>query len=160
LANFALAIAFWILCVIVFYPFFYFPSDKKISLQLFSNGQQVLRKQLKENRAPRKSLPNGKCGIIICRMAKSINPDDLLTVAQAADERGTSRQAINYLVRQGKLETVEIAGRRFITRKALAEYTPDPGGRPPSQTTPEKAATGAAKAGNGTSTGKKKGGKK
>jgi hypothetical protein len=26
---------------------------------------------------------------------------------------------------------VEIAGRRFVTRKALAEYTPDPGGRPP-----------------------------
>jgi hypothetical protein len=33
-------------------------------------------------------------------------------------------------VRQGKLETVEIAGRRFIARKVLAEYTPDPGGRP------------------------------
>ena len=64
-------------------------------------------------------------------MSKSINPDELLTVTQAADERGTTRQAINYLVRQGKLATVEIAGRRFVTRKALAEYTPDPGGRPP-----------------------------
>ena len=68
-------------------------------------------------------------------MANNINPDDLLTVAQAAQERGTTRQAINYLVRQGKLETVEIAGRRFVSRKALAEYVPDPGGRPPKQAT-------------------------
>ncbi len=72
----------------------------------------------------------GEIGFIICRMAKSINPDEMLTVTQAAEERGTTRQAINYLVRQGKLETVEIAGRRFIARKVLAEYTPDPGGRP------------------------------
>ncbi len=64
-------------------------------------------------------------------MVKSINPDELLTVSQAAEERGTTRQAINYLVRQGKLATVEIAGRRFVTRKALAEYAPNPGGRPP-----------------------------
>ncbi len=64
-------------------------------------------------------------------MAKSINPDELLTVAQAAEERGRTRQAINYLVRQGKLETIEIAGRRFIARQALAEYVPDAGGRPP-----------------------------
>lgn len=92
-------------------------------------------------------------------MANSINPDELLTVAQAAGERGTTRQAINYLVRQGKLETVEIAGRRFITRKALAEYTPDPGGRPP-QPAPEKRATERRRASNGSSTGKKKGGRK
>ncbi len=77
-----------------------------------------------------KSLSFGGIKFIICRMSKSINPDELLTVAQAADERGTTRQAINYLVRQGKLATVEIAGRRFVTRKVLAEYTPDPGGRP------------------------------
>ena len=71
-------------------------------------------------------------------MTKSINPDELLTVSQAADERGTTRQAINYLVRQGKLETVEIAGRRFITRRALAQYVPDPGGRPPKEKTEEE----------------------
>ncbi len=86
---------------------------------------------MKEKFARRKSLSFGAIGFIICRMSKSINPDELLTVTQAADERGTTRQAINYLVRQGKLATVEIAGRRFVTRKALAEYTPDPGGRPP-----------------------------
>jgi hypothetical protein len=64
-------------------------------------------------------------------MTKSINPDDLLTVTQAAAERGTTRQAINYLIRQGKLETVEIAGKRFISRRTLAVFTPELGGRPP-----------------------------
>jgi hypothetical protein len=64
-------------------------------------------------------------------MAKSIDPDELLTVTQAAAERGTTRQAINYLIRHGKLETVEIAGKRFISRRTLAAFTPDTGGRPP-----------------------------
>jgi hypothetical protein len=90
-------------------------------------------------------------------MSKSINPDELLTVTQAADERGTTRQAINYLVRQGKLLTVEIAGRRFITRKALAEYTPDPGGRPKSSPDTQKPATAPPRASNGSSAGKKGG---
>jgi hypothetical protein len=62
--------------------------------------------------------------------AKKINPDELLSVSQAAEVRGTSRQAINYLVRLGKLPTIYIAGKRFITRQALEAYTPDPGGRP------------------------------
>ena len=87
-------------------------------------------------------------------MTKSINPDELLTAAQAAAERGTTRQAINYLVRQGKLETVEIAGRRFITRRALAEYVPDTGGRPP------KAASAEQRGRNGHATREQKRGRK
>jgi hypothetical protein len=64
-------------------------------------------------------------------MTKSIDPDELLTVTQAAAERGTTRQAINYLIRHGKLEVVEIAGKRFVSRRILASFTPAPGGRPP-----------------------------
>jgi len=64
-------------------------------------------------------------------MTKSIDPDELLTVAQAAAERGTTRQAINYLIRQGKLEIVDIAGKRFISRQTLAAFKPGSGGRPP-----------------------------
>jgi hypothetical protein len=62
-----------------------------------------------------------------------IDADDLLTVAQAAERRGTTRQAINYLVRQGKLSVVDIAGRRFLRRQDLDAFTPDTGGRPPKQ---------------------------
>jgi excisionase family DNA binding protein len=59
-----------------------------------------------------------------------IDTEDLLTVSQAAEERGVSRQAINHLIRQGKLKAVEIAGKNFISRKALSEFEPDKGGRP------------------------------
>ena len=75
-----------------------------------------------------------------------IDTEELLTVSQAADERGTTRQAINYLIRQGKLATVEIAGRRFVSRRELSTFTPDRGGRPPKQ---GKAATSGMHAGNG-----------
>jgi hypothetical protein len=89
-------------------------------------------------------------------MTKSIDPSELLTVTQAADERGTSRQAINYLIRQGRIETVEIAGRRFISRSVLASFKPEPGGRPPGKVpTANKAATRAANAKNGASVKKK-----
>jgi hypothetical protein len=64
-----------------------------------------------------------------------IDPDKLLTVAQAAERRGTTRQAINYLIRRGKLASVEIAGRRFIHLKDLESFVPDQGGRPPSKGT-------------------------
>ncbi len=60
-----------------------------------------------------------------------VDSENLLTVTQAAVLRGTTRQAINYLVRQGKLTTVEIAGRRFVRRQDIENFTPDVGGRPP-----------------------------
>ncbi len=63
-------------------------------------------------------------------MTKSINTEELLTVTQAAVIRGTTRQSIDYLIRQGKLEAVNIAGKRFISRLALAAFIPSQGGRP------------------------------
>lgn len=63
-------------------------------------------------------------------MAKRIDPAELLTVAQAAAARGTTRQAINYLIGHGKIEVVEIAGKRFISRRTLAAFAPHTGGRP------------------------------
>jgi hypothetical protein len=71
-------------------------------------------------------------------MAK-IDPDELLTVAQAAERRVTTRQAINYLIRQGKLASVEIAGRRFVHLQDLESFVPDPGGRPRKQAGDKKA---------------------
>lgn len=59
-----------------------------------------------------------------------IDTNELLTVSQAAELRGVSRQAINHLIRQGKLEAVDIAGRRFVRRSALDKFEPDRGGRP------------------------------
>jgi len=59
-----------------------------------------------------------------------IDPDDLLTVAQAAEIRGVTRQAINHLIREGKLPVVEIAGKRFVKRGEVLKFEPDKGGRP------------------------------
>jgi len=59
-----------------------------------------------------------------------IDPDELLTVAQAAAVRGVTRQAINYLIREGKLPSVEIAGRRFVKMADVESFVPDKGGRP------------------------------
>lgn len=59
-----------------------------------------------------------------------VDPDDLLTVTQAAESRGVTRQAINHLIREGKLPVIEIAGRRFVKRSDLDTFQPDKGGRP------------------------------
>ena len=63
-------------------------------------------------------------------MAK-IDPNELITVTQAAAVRNVTRQAINHLIREGKLPVVEIAGRRFVKRRDVEAFEPDKGGRPP-----------------------------
>ncbi len=68
--------------------------------------------------------------VYYARMTK-IDPADLLTMTQAAERRGTTRQAVSYLVRQGKLEAVDVAGRQFVRRADVDSFTPDTGGRPP-----------------------------
>ena len=61
---------------------------------------------------------------------KNLNVDKLLTVAQAANERGVTRAAIYHLVNQNKIKYVEIAGKKFINRDDLIAFQPDKGGRP------------------------------
>lgn len=61
---------------------------------------------------------------------ESINPDELVTVAQAAALRGITRQGIHHLITEGKLKTVEIAGKRFLNRSEVLQFRPDKGGRP------------------------------
>jgi excisionase family DNA binding protein len=48
--------------------------------------------------------------------------DELLTVTQAAEIRGTSRIAIHELITRGRLKAVEIAGRKFIRRSELEAF--------------------------------------
>jgi hypothetical protein len=63
-------------------------------------------------------------------MTELVNPNDLLSVQQAARVRGLTRQGINYLIKEGKLKTVDIAGHHFIHKDDLAAFKPDKGGRP------------------------------
>jgi predicted transcriptional regulator len=62
-------------------------------------------------------------------MAK-IEVNNLLTVTQAATLRGTTPAAVSKLMRQKKLETVEIAGRKFVTRESIESFVPIKIGRP------------------------------
>ena len=48
--------------------------------------------------------------------------DELLTVSQVAEIRGTSRIAVHELITRGRLKAVEIAGRKFVRRSDLDAF--------------------------------------
>ena len=75
------------------------------------------------------------------RRMDTLNPNELLTPAQAARLKGVSRQWIANLIRQEKLDVVKIAGRNFVRQSDVLNYkaAPKPG-RPPKLKT-EAAAT-------------------
>ena len=57
--------------------------------------------------------------------------DELLSVAQVAEIRGTSRIAVHDLISRGRLEAVTIAGRKFVSRAELEAFErQSPPGRP------------------------------
>ena len=59
-----------------------------------------------------------------------IDLNKMVTQAEAAEIRGVSVQAINYLVKNGRLRSVKIAGRVLLFRKDVEEFEPSVGGRP------------------------------
>ena len=59
-----------------------------------------------------------------------LSPDDWISASEAARLRGVTRQAIGSLVRRGRLRTLEFGGKRFVNRRDVEAYVPDPGGRP------------------------------
>lgn len=61
------------------------------------------------------------------------NPLEWISQAEAARIREVSRQAIRKLVLKGRLQTLEIGGRIFVSRKDVITYQPEPGGRPKSK---------------------------
>ncbi len=89
---------------------------------------------------------------------------DLITQAEAARIRDVSREAIADLISRGRLQTVEIAGQRFVKRSEVENFTERKSGRPPKPpATASKRATGQIQRTNGTSaskSGKKKGNKR
>ena len=50
--------------------------------------------------------------------------DDLITQADAARLRGVTRSAIGYLIAQGRLQTFERYGMRFVSRQEVLNYAP------------------------------------
>jgi excisionase family DNA binding protein len=82
--------------------------------------------------------------------------DDLITPAEAARMRSVTRSAITDLIKRGRLQAVEVGGRRFLHRKDVERFTPVITGRPPGKvSTANKAAAQPANAKNDTSAKKK-----
>jgi excisionase family DNA binding protein len=88
--------------------------------------------------------------------------DGYITTNEAAHELGVTRQRILQLIQDGRLKAEKFANVYMIRQADLLDIEAKPMGRPPNKPSPapEKTATGAAKVGNGRSTGKKKGGKR
>ncbi len=87
--------------------------------------------------------------------------ETLLTTSEAADRLGLTVRAVQKMIENGRLEARKVGRDYLIAPGALSSISKQVAGRPPkSSPAPEKRATGVVKAGNGTSAGKKKGGKK
>jgi len=56
--------------------------------------------------------------------------NDLITQKEAAEIRGVTPQSINDLVKRGKLTTISLGKRKFLSRKQVKNYKPSIGGRP------------------------------
>jgi hypothetical protein len=64
--------------------------------------------------------------------------DDLITMAEAARLRKVTHQAIADLVKRGRLNTVEVAGRAHLYRSEVLEFEPEKGGRPSKKASAKK----------------------
>jgi hypothetical protein len=58
-----------------------------------------------------------------------VDIDDLITLAEAARLRRTSRQAISRLVKRGRLETLQICGYAFVSKAAVLSFVQELPGR-------------------------------
>jgi excisionase family DNA binding protein len=60
--------------------------------------------------------------------------NDLITQAEAARLRGVTREAVYDLVARGRLETIEIGGKKFVRRSEVLKLEKLPAGRPVTKT--------------------------
>ena len=63
-------------------------------------------------------------------LSKAIDPTEWISQAEASRIRGVSRQAIAKLVSNGRLRTLEVGGRAFVSRADVVAFEPNPAGRP------------------------------
>jgi excisionase family DNA binding protein len=79
---------------------------------------------------------------------------NLISQKEAAELRGVTLAAISDLINRGRLQSVEVGGRRYVRRTEVVSFKPGKGGRP---TSSEAAARKAkTKAGTKATTQKKK----
>lgn len=83
-----------------------------------------------------------------------IDPSELVSQREAAEMRGVSTQAINLLMKRGRLTVIEVAGKRFLLRKEVEAFEPNITGRPRKDSAAAKSPQGskAAKRGSAAKT--------
>jgi hypothetical protein len=64
--------------------------------------------------------------------------NDLITQKEAAEIRGVTPQSIHDLVKRGKLTTISLGKRKFLSRKQVKNYKPSVGGRPKGKSTKKR----------------------
>ena len=64
-------------------------------------------------------------------MGREFDPADWISMTSAASLRGVSRAAIADLVQRGRLQSLEIGGRRLVNKSEVLAFQPKPIGRPP-----------------------------
>ncbi|HSY36301.1 MAG TPA: helix-turn-helix domain-containing protein [Acidobacteriaceae bacterium] len=65
---------------------------------------------------------------------------DWITHAEAARVRGVSQERIRKLAQQGRLQSAEVGGRKFVRRSEVESFIPLLGGRPRKESAPKKRA--------------------
>jgi helix-turn-helix protein len=60
----------------------------------------------------------------------SVKLQDVISQKEAAEIRGVSIQAIDYLIKTGRLKGVKVGGKTFVLRKEVEEFQPKRTGRP------------------------------
>ena len=58
------------------------------------------------------------------------NPLEWISQAEAARIRNVSRQAVAWLVKKGRLNTLRIGGTNLVRRDEVEAFQPEAGGRP------------------------------
>jgi len=74
-------------------------------------------------------------------ITKNVEPNALVSQAEAARIRGVSKQAIANLIARKRLETVVIAGRTLLYRSDVEAFVPLPKTGRPSKKSPDKKAS-------------------
>jgi len=70
-----------------------------------------------------------------------IKLQDLISQKEAAEIRGVSIQAIDYLIRAGRLKGVKVGGKTFVLRAEVENFKPKRTGRPRKKRTIRKRPT-------------------
>lgn len=60
---------------------------------------------------------------------ESLDFSNLISQKEAAELRGVSRSAINELIKRGRLQIIEIAGKKFLSREEVINFEGQKGKR-------------------------------